>query len=116
MDALEPVDIQRVEWNSNPAFGSKRWGYFIYYKGRLKNPKLIQSVKKAEKNWEKYPGLPNWSKNVPRWWTPETVISSEIAAEVAGVQGLAFAKVAGDEVFVYCVKKPLDDAILYQTK
>jgi hypothetical protein len=112
MDALEPLAIQRVEWNSNPALGSKKWGYFIYYKGRLKDSNLAQSVKKAEHQWEKYPGLPTWSEHVPEWWTPESVIPSEIAAEVAGVQGFAFAKVIGDDVVVFCIKKPLDDAIL----
>jgi len=116
MDALEPVAIQRVEWNTKPVVGNKRWGYMIYYQCHIKDSALVQSVKQAANKWEKYSGLPAWAKHIPTWWTPEFVFSPETAVKIAGVQGLAFGKVLGDQVFVFCLKNPLDDAILHETK
>jgi hypothetical protein len=116
MDALRPIAIQRVEWNTKPPFGNKRWGYFIYFQGRLKDSDLVQSIKQEAKRWEEYPGLPNWASHVPEWWTPEIVIPPELSAKIAGVEEFAFAKIAGDDLFVFCLKRPLDDAVLHESQ
>ena len=116
MDGLEPQAIQRVEWNTMPAIGNRRWGYFIYYQGRLKDPSLVQSIKQSASKWERYEGLPTWAKSVPAWWAPEVALPSDIARKIAGVQELLFAKIVGDDVLVFCLKKPLDDAVLHEPK
>ena len=115
-DVLEPLAVQRVVWNSKSVPGSKRWGYFIYHQGRLTGPDKVRTIRQEAGRLDKYSGLPAWAKHIPDWWKPDFILPPETVADAITGDALAFGSVIGDEVIIYCLKRPLDSAILHEVK
>jgi|GEM_PF-4930336 len=100
---IEPLSVLRAEWNETAFRGPDSWGYFLYYKARVKDAQLSQHLRAVEES--ELRALPaSAMAHEPAWWTPQKSIPRGGLTELGIQSDNVFIETKGEEVFLYWMK------------
>ena len=106
---IEPVGIQRVEWQDTSLVGQDPWGYFVFYRARVADVQLSQHLLGVAAGGLKT--LPSWATHLPSWWNPQRSVPSDRLTQIDLQSDDIFIEVAGADVFIYWIRAPFDGHI-----
>jgi hypothetical protein len=101
---LEPVGIQRVEWQDASVGGRDAWGYFVVYRARVTDAPLSERLRGMTSVGLK--ALPSWATHLPSWWHPQRSISSDRLSPIDLQSNEVFMEVTEADVFIYWIRAP----------
>lgn len=106
---IEPQNVQRVEWRDRVLLGRDPWGYFLYYRARVKDTVLSRHLR--ERATDEVKPLPVWATYRPTWWNPQKSIPAGRLTEQDLQSDDVFIETVGTEVFLYWVRAPYEGYI-----
>lgn len=106
---IEPVCIQRVDWQDPSLVGRSPWGYFVFYKARVADIQLSRHLRGVAADGLKT--LPSWATHLPAWWNPQRSVPSDRLTQIDLQSDDIFIEVAEADVFIYWIKVPFEGHI-----
>lgn len=106
---IEPGFIQRVEWQEGALVGRDAWGYYLYYRARVKDEALSKLLR--EMVTEELKPLPAWATHQPSWWSPQKSVPRGRLTEVDLQSDDIFMEIVGTDVFLYWIRDPYEGHI-----
>jgi hypothetical protein len=94
---IEPVSIQRVEWEDPSLIGRDTWGYFVFYRARVADTRLSQHLRGVAVG--ELETLPSWATHLPSWWNPQRSVP---------IDRLTQLDLQSDNVFIYWIRAPFE--------
>ena len=111
-EGIEPIAIQRVEYADTWAVGRKRWGYFLFFKGRVTDSELQTKIRNLLSTTPQVPLLlPNWVSHVPKWWNPSAQISGESLPDLLSLSKFVYVTSSPEEIIIYWLREPYNGFI-----
>ena len=106
---IEPVGIQRVEWQDTSFVGRGPWGYFVFYRARVADAQLSKHLRGVGAGGLKT--LPSWATHLPSWWNPQRSVSPDRMTRLDLQSDDIFIEIAGADVFIYWIRAPFEGCI-----
>ena len=106
---IEPVGIQRVEWQDPSPLGRDTGGYFVFYRARVADAQLSHHLRGVAAGGLK--SLPSWATHLPSWWNPQRSVPSDRLTQIDLQSDDIFIEVTGADVFIYWIRAPFEGRI-----
>jgi hypothetical protein len=103
---IEPIGIQRVDWQDPSLIGRDPWGYFVYYRARVADDQLSQQLRGIALDRSK--DMPSWATHRPLWWNPQRSVPSDRMTQIDLHSDYIFIEVTATDVFIYWISVPFE--------
>ena len=106
---IEPVGIQRVDWQDTALIGRDPWGYYVYYRARVADDQLAQQLRGMA--LDRREDLPSWATHRPLCWNPQRSVPPHMLTQIDLQSDDIFIEVTGADVFIYWIRAPFEGHI-----
>lgn len=104
-EGLVPLEVQRFEWDHTQILGPNRWGYILFFKGKLVDTLLKNKLLSSTDKQVAYDSPTSREHPTPSWWSPEYQLPSSLGLNILNFSSEVYFQTKGDDVIVYWIRR-----------